>query len=94
MTDHARRIAGAMPGLALGLLYGLVSGYINSIVMAGVPLRVDTPAILADAIFAGAGRIGRRVHHGLAAVVAQGYPRGRRGHRALWGGQIADQSGR
>ena len=53
MTDHARRIAGAMLGLALGLLYGLVSGYINSIVMAGVPLRVDTPAILADAIFAG-----------------------------------------
>lgn len=57
MPDRSRRIAGAGLGLALGLLYGLVSGYLNSIVMAGVPLRVDTPAILADAIFAGLGAL-------------------------------------
>ncbi len=48
-----RRIAGA----GLGLLYSPVSGYVNSIVMAGVPLRVDTPAILANAIFAGLGAL-------------------------------------
>lgn len=57
MPDRSRRIAGAGLGLALGLLYGLVSGYVNSMVMAGVPLRVDTPAILADAIFAGLGAL-------------------------------------
>src|SRR5574341_2035568 len=57
MTDRTRRMSGAVLGLALGLLYGLVSGYVNSIVMAGVPLRVDTPAILANAIFTGLGAL-------------------------------------
>lgn len=55
--DRSRRIVGAGLGLVLGLLYGLVSGYVNSIVMAGVPLRVDTPAILANAIFTGLGAL-------------------------------------
>jgi hypothetical protein len=50
-------MTGAVLGLALGLLYGLVSGYINSIVLAGVPLRVDTPAVLASTIFAGLGAL-------------------------------------
>lgn len=57
MTDRSRRIGGAVLGLALGLLYGLVSGYVNPIAMRGVPLRVDTPAILADAIFTGLGAL-------------------------------------
>ncbi len=57
MTDRSRRISGAVLGLALGLLYGFVSGYVNPIVMRGVPLRVDTPAILADAIFTGLGAL-------------------------------------
>lgn len=50
-------MAGAGLGLALGLLYGLFSGYINSIVMSGIPLRVDTPTVLANTIFAGLGAL-------------------------------------
>ncbi len=55
MSDRSRRIAGAGLGLVLGLLYGTVSGSINAIVLAGIPLRVDTPTLIANAIFSGLG---------------------------------------
>ena len=57
MPDRSRRIAGAVLGLALGMLYGLVSGYINSIMLPGVPLRLDTPTVLANTIFSGLGAL-------------------------------------
>lgn len=55
MTDRSRRIAGAGLGLLLGLLYGAVSSLINSIALAGIPLRVDAPTLIAATIFAGLG---------------------------------------
>ena len=54
-SERSRRVAGAVIGLSLGLLYGATSGWINSVLLWGIPLRVDLAKITLDIISAGAG---------------------------------------
>ena len=57
MSTRSRRIAGAVLGLVLGVLYGGASGAINAWALPDVPLRLDAGAIVADTIFAGLGAL-------------------------------------
>jgi hypothetical protein len=55
MSDQSRRVVGAGLGLALGLLYGLVAGTMDSFMLPGVPLRVDTAEVIVNTLLAGLG---------------------------------------
>ena len=54
-ADRSRQMAGAVIGLALGLLYGAVSGWINSILLWGVPLQLNVFGIILNTLSAGVG---------------------------------------
>jgi hypothetical protein len=53
--DRSRQLVGAVVGLALGLLYSAVSGWINSILLWGVPLRLDVFGIILNTLSTGVG---------------------------------------
>jgi hypothetical protein len=55
--DRNRRFVGGVIGLVLGLVYGLIDGAINTIVLWGIPLRVNPTSIVFGALLAGLGAL-------------------------------------
>jgi hypothetical protein len=54
-TSRYRRVIGAVIGLVVGLVYGATSGLINSIMLWGIPLKVEIGAVALGVVIAGAG---------------------------------------